>query len=359
MLLTDFTLLRKVISYFICISICIFTLVYFIQNLDFNFLFIRSGFDITNSFLKHSSSLSNFHALQVSIINTLIVSACAMIASILISVFCTLLSFIPNIFLKVLIRSMIQLVRNTPLLLQIFFWYQLMLFQLPVVSNSIHFFGFIINNRGFYFPSYNLNALLIVFSFGTGLVILFKIYRSFINYHNKSFLLLISLVSFTLVYFILPSPSYPEVDRFNVLGGGRIYPEFIGLFLGLTIYTSAFLIIVIQNGFNSIPKAQIESAKALGFNLVQRVMLIFLPISMPHIIPPSLNLLLNQTKDSSLGVVIGFPEIVSVFAGTVLNQTGKATEIIFITMLVYMFINLSFSLVVNLYNRKIRTWYAP
>ena len=80
---------------------------------------------------------------------------------------------------------------------------------------------------------------------------------------------------------------------------------------------------------------------------------------MPHIIPPSLNLLLNQTKDSSLGVVIGFPEIVSVFAGTVLNQTGKATEIIFITMLVYMFINLSFSLVVNLYNRKIRTWYAP
>jgi general L-amino acid transport system permease protein len=146
--------------------------------------------------------------------------------------------------------------------------------------------------------------------------------------------------------------DYPQVGRFNVRGGLEVLPEFVALVLGLVIYTAAFIAEVVRAGLMSVSRGQTEAAQALGLTRLQTLRLIVIPQAMRVIIPPLTNQYLNLTKNSSLAVAIGYPDLVLVFAGTVANQTNQPVEVIALTMLVYLSLSLITSLVMNLYNAR-------
>jgi general L-amino acid transport system permease protein len=146
--------------------------------------------------------------------------------------------------------------------------------------------------------------------------------------------------------------DYPQVGRFNVRGGLEVLPEFVALVLGLVVYTAAFIAEVVRAGLISVSRGQTEAALALGLTRLQTLRLIVIPQAMRVIIPPLTNQYLNLTKNSSLAVAIGYPDLVQVFAGTVANQTNQPVEVIVLTMLVYLSFSLVTSLVMNLYNAR-------
>ena len=146
--------------------------------------------------------------------------------------------------------------------------------------------------------------------------------------------------------------NYPESGRFNIRGGIEVLPEFMALLFGLTIYTAAFIAEVVRAGIRAVPKGQTEAAYSLGLRPGATLRLVVIPQAMRVIIPPLTSQYLNLTKNSTLAVAIGYPDLVQIFAGTVLNQTGQAVEVIVITMAVYLFISLVTSGLMNLYNRR-------
>jgi general L-amino acid transport system permease protein len=146
--------------------------------------------------------------------------------------------------------------------------------------------------------------------------------------------------------------DYPQIGRFNVRGGLEVLPEFVALVLGLVVYTAAFIAEVVRAGLMSVSRGQTEAAQALGLSRPQTLRLIVIPQAMRVIIPPLTSQYLNLTKNSSLAVAIGYPDLVQVFAGTVANQTNQPVEVIVITMLVYLSFSLVTSLVMNLYNAR-------
>jgi len=147
--------------------------------------------------------------------------------------------------------------------------------------------------------------------------------------------------------------TYPEAGRFNIRGGIEVLPEFMALLFGLVIYTGAFIAEVVRAGISSVPKGQTEAAYSLGLRPGLTLRLVVVPQAMRVIVPPLTSQYLNLTKNSTLAVAIGYPDLVQIFAGTVLNQTGQAVEVIAITMAVYLFISLVTSALMNLYNRRI------
>jgi general L-amino acid transport system permease protein len=147
--------------------------------------------------------------------------------------------------------------------------------------------------------------------------------------------------------------KYPQSGRFNIQGGLEILPEFMALLFGLVLYTAAFIAEVVRAGIRSVAKGQTEAAYSLGLRPGPTLRLVVVPQAMRVIIPPLTSQYLNLTKNSSLAVAIGYPDLVQIFAGTVLNQTGQAVEVIAITMAVYLTISLATSALMNLYNRHI------
>ena len=176
------------------------------------------------------------------------------------------------------------------------------------------------------------------------------------NLSRKSYFILVALpLVLFLENFLLGSPfslSFPELKGFNFKGGVSLIPEFTALLISLVIYTGAFIAEIVRAGIMAVPKGQIEAAQALGLRKSVILTKITIPQALRVIIPPLTSQYLNLTKNSSLAAAIGYPELVSVFAGTVLNQTGQAVEVIFITMSVYMVISLSISVAMNIYNKK-------
>jgi general L-amino acid transport system permease protein len=159
------------------------------------------------------------------------------------------------------------------------------------------------------------------------------------------------------VFFLAGAPlrfSFPETGRFNVLGGIEILPEFAALLLALAIYTAAFIAEVVRAGVLAVPHGQTEAAQALGLRSGSTLRLVVIPQAMRVIVPPLTSQYLNLIKNSSLAVAIGYPDLVQVFAGSVLNITGQAVEVIAMTMAVYLFISLVTSLLMNLYGRAVR-----
>jgi general L-amino acid transport system permease protein len=147
--------------------------------------------------------------------------------------------------------------------------------------------------------------------------------------------------------------AYPEKGRFNIRGGMEVLPEFIALLIGLTTYTAAFIAEVVRAGLQSVPRGQAEAAYSLGLRPGPALRLVVVPQAMRVIIPPLTSQYLNLTKNSSLAVAVGYPDLVQVFTGTVLNQTGQAVEVVAITMAVYLAISLATSLAMNVYNQRI------
>jgi general L-amino acid transport system permease protein len=327
-----------------------------------------AGFDISQTLIPYSSSTSTFgDAFWVGLLNTLLVAALGI-------VFATLLGFVIGIaqlsrnwLVAKLSGGYVELIRNVPLLLQILFWYNAVLKALPDLRGSVALpAGSFLNNRGLFLPRPQFAAsfipVLVVIAIAVVGAIAFRFWARRRQDRTGQRLPVLWMaiglvVGLPLVFiFITDIPirfSYPQLGRFNILGGVEILPEFAALLLALTIYTAAFIAEVVRAGILAVPHGQVEAAQALGLRPRTTLRLVVVPQAMRMIVPPLTNQYLNLIKNSSLAVAIGYPDLVQVFAGSVLNITGQAVEVIAITMAVYLFISLVTSLLMNLYGRSV------
>jgi len=319
-----------------------------------------AGFDISQTLIDYSSATSTYgRAFWVGLLNTLLVAVLGI-------VFATILGFIigiarlsSNWLVERCATGYVELVRNVPLLLQLLFWYNAVLKALPDFRESIRLPGGVfLNNRGLFLPAPDFagagETMLIAFALGlVGAVILAALapHRRIVAVGAAALVL-----GFPIAAFLLSGAhvtfEYPQMSRFNLRGGIEILPELAALVVGLVIYTAAFIADVVRAGLQAVPRGQVEAAYALGLRRLYALRFIIVPQAMRVIIPPLTNQYLNLTKNSSLAVAIGYPDLVQIFTGTVLNQTGQAVEIVAITMAVYLSISLGTSFLMNIYNAR-------
>ena len=333
----------------------------------FGFWNQTAGFDISQSLIPYSSTLSTYGtAFWVGLLNTLLVAALGI-------VFATILGFIVGIsrlsknwLLSRVAGGYDETIRNIPLLLQLLFWYNGVLKALPELRDSYVFAGgFYINNRGFYLPNPGARPgfgwVELVFAIGVIASVAFYFWarRRQMQTGRQAPVLLVTLgLVIVLPFAVLLLAGVPihfespQAGRFNISGGIEIVPEFAALLFGLSIYTAAFIAEVVRAGILAVSHGQAEAAYSLGLKPGPTLRLIVVPQAMRVIIPPLSSQYLNLIKNSSLAVAIGYPDLVQVFTGTVLNQTGQAVEVVAITMAVYLTISLVTSGLMNLYNQR-------
>jgi general L-amino acid transport system permease protein len=334
----------------------------------FGFLNDETGFNIASSLIHYDSSSTYLRLFMAALLNTLLVSLISII-------FATIIGFIVGIMrlsghpiASRIAATYVETLRNIPLLLQVFFWYFAVLQPLPSPRSSIEFINTIfLNNRGLHLPSPELSGqsgwffTVIIISI---CIILYwykqaKTYR-IKNGNNKTltwWALRLSVIFFvSMTAYIISNTglswSLPVLTGFNFEGGTVITPEFFALFIALSTYTGAYIAENVRSGIQAVEKGQVEAGHALGLSPFNIMRFIIIPNAMRVIIPPLTNQYLTLTKNSSLAAAIAYPDIVLVFAGTALNQTGQAIEILLMVMLVYLSISLVIALLMNIYNKR-------
>jgi general L-amino acid transport system permease protein len=327
-----------------------------------------AGFDISQTLIAYSAQGSTYgRAFWVGLLNTLLVAGLGII-------FATILGFVVGIsrlsrnwLLAKAAGGYVETIRNIPLLLQLLFWYNAVLKALPDIRDSIVVpGGAYLNNRGLYLPlpvsKDGFGWVEVMFLAGVAASIAFYVWarkrqertgaQAPVLAVTTALTAGLPLAVFALAHFPLGF-EFPQAGRFNIAGGIEILPEFAALLFGLSIYTAAFIAEVVRAGILAVSSGQTEAAYSLGLKPRPTLRLIVVPQAMRVIIPPLTSQYLNLTKNSSLAVAIGYPDLVQVFTGTVLNQTGQAVEVVAITMLVYLVISLATSLLMNIYNYRI------
>jgi len=337
------------------------------QGIGFGFSFLsrEAGFAIGETWIDYSARSSYARALSVGLLNTLYV---AVVAIILTTVFGTLIGIarVSKIWLLAKVSFIyVELFRNIPILLQVFFWSALTR-QLPSPREAINLGdGFFLSNRGFVhpFPTYNTVYWYVALAALVGILaawVILKWRRRILERSGKlpalgwlAFLVAVGCPLVTWVVYDSPMNwSVPELQGFNFVGGALHSPEFMAILAALVVYTSAFVAEIVRSGIESVDKGQYESARSLGLRESSILVLIVLPQSLRVIVPPMTTQYLNLLKDSSLGVAIGYPELVSI-TNTSINQTGQAIELIMVMMSAYLFFSLVISAFTNAYNRAI------
>jgi general L-amino acid transport system permease protein len=269
----------------------------------FGFLSREAGFEIGESaFLRYSASDTYLRALVVGLTNTLAVAVVGIVFATVLGTFIGLFRLSKNFLLRTLSAVYVEFIRNVPLLVQLFFWYAVITEGMPGPREALSPLpGVFLSNRGIFFPTFS---------------------------------------------------SVPEIQGFNFVGGLAVSPEFAALLIGLTTYTAGFIAEIVRAGILAVDRGQGEAAHALGLSRPQTTRLVILPQALRVIIPPMTSQYLNLTKNSSLAVAIGYPDLVSI-ANTTMNQTGQAIEGIAIIMAVYLTISLSISAFMNWYNARV------
>lgn len=335
---------------------------------DFDFWNRTAGFDINATLIPFSAANNTYgDAFFVGLLNTLMVAACGIVLATVIGFLVGIARLSKNWMIGRLAGGYIEIIRNTPLLLQLLFWYNAVLTPLPGPRQSIALpGGSWINNRGLFLPDphFGPGSEPAFFALGAGLIgaiVLARLSKrrrlatgASLPVLWPSLLMIVGLPM--LVFAIAGAPvtfTYPELRGFNFVGGMRVFPEFVALLLGLSLYTAAFIAEIVRAGILSVSRGQTEASAALGLKPGQTMSLIVVPQALRVIVPPLTNQYLNLTKNSSLAVFIGYPDLVQVFAGTVLNQTGAAVQVITITMAVYLVISLVTSAFMNWFNGRI------
>lgn len=331
----------------------------------FSFLQNTAGFEIIMHLIPYNEQSSYFDAFVVGLLNTLMVAALGIILATVLGILLGIARLSKNWIWAKLALAYVETIRNIPLLLQIFFWYFVVLRAAPLPRQALSLGESIfLTNRGIYLPKPLLNE---PFFWGIGICVLIWLILK-VSFHwfqkrwgsnalSKTFAYLHHSAFWALgiLFLILPGLlpwERPVLEGFNFAHGMVIIPEFLALLLALTLYTAAFIAEIFRAGILAIPKGQREAAFSLGLNKIQVLRLIILPQALRVILPPLTNQYLNLTKNSSLAAAIAYPDLVAVFSGTVLNQTGQAVEIIGITMGVYLTISLTISGFMLLYERK-------
>lgn len=336
----------------------------------FGFLSKKASFDIQFSVIEFDSSMSYARAYLVGLLNTVLVSVIGIFFATVLGFFVGILRLSKNPLASGLATTYIEILRNISLLLQIFFWYFTVLRLLPDAANSIVFFDSIYANiKGFYFPKFVwTNFSVVVYSILLSIIgiIFFNRYanklREETGKQTPKFIISLSalIIVPTLASFIFGVElefSHPELITnggiSNFRGGVSVIPELVALAFALSLYTSTFIAENVRAGILGVDKGQKEAAASLGLTTNQVLRLIVIPQAMRIIIPPTTNQYLNLTKNSSLAAAIAYPDIVLVFAGTALMQTGRAIEIVSITMLTYLTLSIGISILMNWYNNKV------
>jgi general L-amino acid transport system permease protein len=333
----------------------------------FGFLANTAGFDVSQSLIPYAGSDSYTRVFFVGLLNTLLVSLIGIFFATLIGFVVALGRLSPNWLLARISGGYVELVRNLPLLFQILFWYLAVLAALPNPRQSVALFGsFFLSNRGLVVPKPIgepglepfVAALVVAIVFA---VILWRYSLRQLFQHGRmiriwpyvlGFLIGLPLTS-ALIFGTPVSFEVPVLKGFNFAGGARIIPEFVALTLALSTYTASFIAEIVRAGILAVHRGQMEAGFSLGLARGAVLRLIVIPQALRVILPPLTNQYLNLTKNSSLAVAIGYPDLVSVFAGTTLSQTGQAIEIIGITMGVYLLISLVTSAIMSFYGWRL------
>lgn len=371
---------NRAIIYQIIALLSIFLFTYFIINnmftniekrgitTGFDFLGSEAGFGILQTLIPYDESDSHGRVFIVGLLNTILVSAIGIFFATIIGLLVGVGRLSKNWMVSKLSMVYVETFRNIPILLQILFWYNVVLASLPSPKQSISFFDSIFfNNRGLYIPKPLLESGFIWVGIAFILAIIAVIYLS--NWAKKRHddtgedfplfyvSLAILILSPILVYFVSGSPAtleYAELRGFNFKGGYTLIPELLALAFALSIYTATYIAEAVRAGIEAVPKGQKEAASALGLKDGIILKKVVLPQALRVIIPPVINQYLNLVKNSSLATAIGYPELVTIFSGTSLNQVGQAVEIILMTMAVYLTLSILISILMNFVNSRMQ-----
>ena len=332
----------------------------------FDFFSNTAGFGISESPIFFDDTSTYFRAFLVGLSNTLIVSVVGIFFATIIGLLVGVARLSHNYLISKLATVYVEFFRNIPILLQILFWYNVVLSALPSPRASIDLgLNSFLNNRGLYLPKAVFeNGFLIIF---IAILIAIAIAIFVVKRANKKFeetgketkvfpIVILLLIAIPLFIYNISGGGLtfdnPHLQGFNFEGGMNFSPEFLALTFALSIYTATYISEAVRSGIEAVPKGQKEAAASLGLNSYKSLVLVVLPQAIRISIPPIINQYLNLVKNSSLATAIGYPELVTVFSGTVLNQTGQAIEIIMVTMAVYLTISLSISMLLNYVNKK-------
>ncbi len=333
----------------------------------FGFLSTEAGFGIIQSLIDYSEKSSYGRAFLVGLLNTLLVSGLGIVLATLLGFAIGVARLSSNWLIARLAAVYVEIFRNIPLLLQLFFWYFAVLRSLPSPRHSLALGQAVfLNIRGLYLPKPlpepAFGWVLLTLAAALSAVLLVRYWtrrrgratgRSrWAPYASAGLVLALPLLAAAVAGLPLRW-EYPQLQGFNFTGGLVLIPELMALLLALSIYTAAFIAEIVRAGILSVSHGQVEAAYALGLRPGPTLRLIVIPQAMRVVIPPLTSQYLNLTKNSSLAAAIAYPDLVSVFAGTVLNQTGQAVEVIAITMGVYLAISLGIALLMSWYNRRV------
>ena len=373
---------KKIVQQLITLAVVILIFGFFTYNAQINmdnrgiefgfgFLTQESSFDVQFSLIDYDGSHSYARAYLVGLLNTLLVAFIGIIISTIIGVIVGIARLSPNYLIERSATVYVEFFRNIPLLLQIFFWYFAALRALPLPQDADSIFGvFYLTIKGLFVPRFVWENLDIFFYSIIAVIISIIVIK---NYAKKlqenqgkqlpvfsisiGLFIILPLITFLIggvsLNFEIPVLKQLATTSFRYEGGLGIPPELIALTLALSLYTATFIAECVRAGIQGISKGQKEAAASIGLTPNQVLKLVIMPQALRIIIPPTTNQYLNLTKNSSLAAAIAYPDLVLVFAGTALMQTGRAIEIVSITMLTYLSISLAISALMNWYNKKI------
>ena len=342
------------------------------MDAGFGFMVVEAGFDTDFKLIASEDGVGTYgDILLIGILNTLYISFLAIIASTILGFTIGVLRLSHNWLVSKVALAYVEIFRNTPLLIQIIFWYTGIFSLLPKIKNSLDLSGgsevVLLNNRGLYMPWPVPGDLL--WMTGVALIIAIVAVVIFRRWAHKrqdttgqivpvlmpSVALIVLLPG--IVYLATGSPlgwDIPKIEGFNFVGGATLPPAFLALFVALTIYHAAHLAESVRAGILSVNRGQHDAALAIGLRQNRVLSLVIIPQAMPAIVPPMISLWMNVVKNSSLAIAIGYPDLVAVFMQTSLNQAGHAIEIVGLTMGFYMVVSLTISGLLNIYNKRVQ-----
>ena len=333
----------------------------------FDFLQVSAGYDISIRLIPFTSEDTHLRAYFVGLLNTLMIAVCGCFLATIIGFLVGVIRLSSNWLFRNIAYVYVEFTRNVPVLVQIILYYSILL-HLPKIKQAIILFdNFYLTNRGLYSPQPIFKEGFSIVAWSLVIAIVFSFFlKRFLKRKQEAtgkqypiFLISSAIIIFTPIvfYYIMGMPlefDSPVLKGFNFKGGMVIRPEFLGMLFGLSIYTAAFISETVRSGIISVSKGQREASQALGLknNLIMR--LVIIPQALRVIIPPLTSQYLNLTKNSSLGIAIGYADLVHGFGGISLNQTGRAIEIMLIVMLTYLTISLTISFFMNIYNKSVQ-----
>ncbi|MBX3015055.1 MAG: ABC transporter permease subunit [Caldilineaceae bacterium] len=340
----------------------------FSNPISFDFWYQTAGFDIKESLIDYSRASTYGRAFLVGLLNTIIVAVLGVIFATLLGIVIGVMRLSKNFLVNRIATAYVDLFRNIPLLILLIFWSQAVFLKLPRVQDAVVLPGPIfLSQRGvampWGIPTDNWPQFLVILLGGVGLALLVSLILVQVSRRTryKPVVSLWALLVFIAVaiggWFAQPAPltfSFPELVGFNTRGGRVLSPEFMAILSGLVIYTAAFIAEIVRSGIQAVSRGQREAAAALGLTGFQTLRLVIFPQALRIIIPPLTSQYLNLTKNSSLAIAVGYPDLFAVAGNTIRNQTGREIEVFLLVMGIYLSLSLITSVIMNVYNRQMR-----